>query len=215
MLPSGMTTRFLALTLASFALLFGSGCAKMKLTQTGFLPDYSQLKAAPDKEVSGVPDEVLFYEANGVDWSKYQSVLIEPVVYRPAEGAPELSAKQQAGLSEKFQHHFSKAYTKQGFTVVNKPGTDTIRVRAAYTDVNKSNVLINVVMVILAVPVDMGGISGEMELLDASTGEQLVAMTAHRDGTPFLLFECFTPFGHAKHGMKKWSRQLANISSDE
>ena len=55
----------------------------------------------------------------------------------------------------------------------------------------------------------MGGISGEMELQDGMSKETLVAMVAHRDGSPFLIFECLMPYGHAQHGMKKWSKILA------
>ena len=74
---------------------------------------------------------------------------------------------------------------------------------------NPSNVWVNIVGIILVVPPDMGGISGEMEVVDSASGERLAAMTATREGTPFLVLECFTKHGHAHHGVKKWARDLA------
>ena len=80
--------------------------------------------------------------------------------------------------------------------------------RAAITDLDRSIVWINIVGIIVAVPVDYGGIAGELEIVDAS-GERMIAMAAHRDGTMFLVIECFMKWGHARHGMKKWAKLLA------
>ena len=79
---------------------------------------------------------------------------------------------------------------------------------------NPSNVPINIIGVIVALPVDMGGVSGEVELQDGGSGQRLLAMTAHRDGSPLLIFECLTTYGHARHGMKKWSKLLAKITRE-
>ena len=120
------------------------------------------------------------------------------------------------------EEHLTQAFEKRlrnaledDFEIVGEPRPETLRIRAAITEADPSWVWLNIVGVILVVPPDMGGISAEVEVLDALTGERLIAMTARRDGTVFLLLECFSTWGHARHGMKKWSRILASILSEE
>ena len=101
------------------------------------------------------------------------------------------------------------------FEIIDEPRPGAARVRLAITDVNPSSVWVNVVGIVLVVPPDMGGVSGEMEIVDAETGERLVAMTATREGTPFLLIECFIRHGHACHGVKKWAGELSRLMRGE
>jgi hypothetical protein len=49
--------------------------------------------------------------------------------------------------------------------------------------------------------------------VDGSDRRRLLAMTATREGTAFLLLECFSRFGHAEHGMRKWARELVSSTS--
>ncbi len=201
-----MKTRLVA-TLAVAALT--SGCARLSMAETGFLADYSLLEPAPERTVAFVPDEVILYRAPGpriVD-----SLLIEPVEIRPAEDAKiELSDDDRERLVNAFGNYLERNLGKS-YPIVEEAGEHTAVVRAAITDVDPSSVLWNIVGIIVAVPVDMGGISGEVEIHHARTGDPLVMMKACRAGTPFLAVECFQRWGHAYHGMMKWSRELVDV----
>lgn len=186
-----------------------ASCANMRITNTGFLADHDQLAPDETKDVAWIPDEVRYFERPDADWARYTKVLIEPVVYRRTEVEPhtELTSAEVGSLTARF-HEILTDRLGDRFEVRDHADDETLVVRAAITDVDHSLVWLNVLGVILVVPPDMGGISGELEVLDGATRERLVAMAAHRDGTPFLLFECFSRFGHAKHGMKKWAKLL-------
>ena len=184
------------LLLVALAVL-STGCANMSQTRTGFLDDYESLERAKDREVWGVPDEILLHRTAALDEALanggIRAVVVDPVVYRPVADArytmsDESAAKLESWSTEKFQ-----AILAEDFEVLDEPAPGAARVRLAVTDVNPANVWVNIIGVILVVPPDMGGVSGELELVDAMTGERLAAMTATREGTPFLVLECFSP----------------------
>lgn len=87
-------------------------------------------------------------------------------------------------------------------------GPEVLRLRTVVTELNPQNGFVNVLALIIALPVDMGGISAEFELTESETNEVLFAMAARRDGTPFHILEAFSKYGHAGFGMKKWSELL-------
>jgi uncharacterized protein DUF3313 len=181
------------------------------MTETGFLDDYQSLRPAPEWQVPGVPDGVFLDLAVDFDRQDYHSILIDPVVFRQTDQVdfvPE--AAEQAELTAYFTQQL-RATLGADFKLVEEPLPGTLRVRAAITSVNPIGVWTNIFMVILLVPSDMGGISGEMEIVDAISGQRVAALTTCRDGTPFLILECFSRFGHARHGMEKWSVMLAEL----
>ena len=185
------------------------GCANMEMTRSGFLTDYEQLQPAPERGVRFVPDEVDYFEAPDAEWGRYSSVIVDPVEFRAGEDrAPDADEEARAAMAHKFTKLLRKTLGED-FTLTDEPGPDTLRVRAAVTDADCSNIWVNWAGLVLVVPPDMGGLSGELEVRDSETGERLLAMTATREGTVFLLLECFSTWGHARHGMKKWARGLA------
>ena len=204
--------RFLTTTcLATVLAAAGASCANTGMPRTGFLSNYEQLEAAPEHEVAFVPDDVDLFLSPKLAERRYRSAVIEPVVYRPADGVDhEPSAEAIVSLEEAF-HRKLRRTLHPDFEIVTEPRPDSLRVRAAIAEVDPANVWINVVTLVLLLPVDMGGIAAEIEVLDAGTGERLLAMTARRDGSPLLILESFTTYGYARHGMKKWSRLLLEL----
>ena len=187
-----------------------ASCANLSSPRTGFLDDYSTLERASEEEVWGVPDEIHLERAPDLA-GRFDAVIVDPVAYRAVEDpGHEPDADAIEGLRNDYRRILVDVLGEE-LEVVTVPGPRTARVRASIAEVNPSNIWINWLGVILVVPPDMGGISGELEVLDASTGERALAMTAVREGTPFLLFECFTKYGHARHGMKKWARGLRSM----
>ena len=195
-------------------LFLSTACADTQMGRTGFLDDYEALRPAPEHQVWGVPDEIDLWVHPQLAERSYDAVVIDDVVYRPYDGEVALDSDEIEHLTEGFKERLARELG-ESFEVIDAPRAGAVRVRAAMVDVNPSNFWINLVGVILLVPPDMGGISAEMEVVDSQSGERLVAMTATRDGTPFLLWEAFFTWGHARHGMYKWGVELREILDGE
>ena len=197
-----------ALLFALACSLFGSACANVPLTRTGFLGDYSELKPAPHLQVWGVPDTVHAFRSERLDRGEYDAVIIDASVWVPSDKDDfEPSEEKTAWLLDEFSQCLENGLSED-FEVVDTPRPGALRVKPAMTAVNPANVWINTLFLFLLVPVDMGGISGEIEVVDSVSGERLFAMTARREGNPFLFLETFTTYGQSRHGMYKWSLLL-------
>ena len=182
-----------------------ASCANLSMPRTGFLDDYDSLESSAEHRVWGVPDEVDIWIAEDLA-GKYDSVIVEPTVYELQDGAKhDPPAEKIASLTEFFDEELKRVLGRD-LDIVTTPGPRTARVRAAISEVHPVNIWLNIVGLIVLVPPDMGGIAGELEIVDATTGSRQLAMTAVREGTPFLVLECFTKYGHARHGMYKWAR---------
>lgn len=195
--------------------VLSASCANMGQTQTGFLGDYSGLQEAPEREAWGVPDDILLettpaFEAV-VSGAGVQAVMVDEVVYLPVEGAKYVASEASARALTEWSTNRMRQELGKRFEIVDEAGPGTVTVRMAITDLNPQNLWINIVGVIVAVPPDMGGISGELEVVDSVSGARLVAMTATREGTPFHILEAFTKHGHACHSVKKWGRDLGRL----
>ncbi len=201
--------------LSALCALFFASCANLSVPNTGFLDHRDQLTRNEDYEVWGVPDEVELYVAPSLDASKYDSVMIDETLYQPVANPQHEPAPEDI---EKLKLRFSKNLKEvlgEDFSVVDVPGPRTLRVRAAIAEVGCERVWVNIVTVILLMPFSMGGISGQIEIVDSMSGERLVAMAAHRDGTPFLVMECFARYDHAGWGMRKWAKLMRGILRGE
>jgi len=156
--------------------LFG-GCAagsRDDVDQSGFLVDYSQL--AP----GGGDRAALIYVDPIVDFKKYDSLMFDRV---SVWLSPEAETRDvDPAVLKKMSDYFRNALVdavKDGYTVVDQPGPNVIRVRAAITDVEPSD------PVAKAVSVDnigTGGAEAEMELLDSISSERLAAAIDIRAG---------------------------------
>jgi len=197
-------------TAAALAIsLFSGSCASLSMQKTGFLDDYDRLESVPEQTVAFIPDEIWLYrDANS---HSIDSLWIAPIEIRLAEDSEvELDDEDARDLKRAFENYL-KRNLGEGYEIVDSPRESTGIVRTAITDVDPSSVLANIVGIILVVPFDMGGISAELEITSASTGSSIVAMKACRGGTPFLVIECFQRWGHAYHGMHKWTLQLREL----
>ncbi len=198
----------------ALVLFCSAGCAGLAPTRTGFLDGYEDLVPAPEHEVGWVPDEVLLARPRAQGAPRPRPRLwIEPTLWRPADGAPELEAETAARLTAHFESCLRESLGRD-FELADGPGPDTLNVRTALTDVDPSSVFVNVVTVILLVPLDMGGAVAEIEVTDGGSGERVLALACAREGTPFLLIECFSRYGHARHAFAKWSELLAELLAE-
>lgn len=220
MLRLGLSAPRFPAALGSFALVpvlwLGASCANMPSTESGFLQGgYADLEPAPDRQVWGIPDEIRMTITpelrRRAEAREIRQVYVEPAVYRPLADARYRPEEGAARRLEGYATRKLKNALAEDFEIVDGPTSTSVTVRLALTDLMNSNVWINSVMTVLLVPVDMGGVSGELEVLDSATGERLAAWTATREGTLFLIFEAFNRHGHVRHGVKKWAKMTRSI----
>ncbi len=197
--------RFLACSALALAGLVFSGCANLKTTRSGFLSSYDKL--AP------VANDTKRLAYTGPQWpvAGFPRVLIEPTVTRfDAKDAAKLTAQEPAELAAFCDAALRKAFAMDR-TIVTATEAGTLRIRAAVTGVDTSSPALNVVTGVLLWPVDNGGVSVEFEALDAATGEQLAALVAYSEGTPWQVIGSFSRFGHAHSGIERWITELQKM----
>ncbi|MCP3849871.1 MAG: DUF3313 domain-containing protein [Gammaproteobacteria bacterium] len=125
--------KILSLILLSSLLL--TGCASNKVTEdkySGFLNDYSILKTAPKDK------ETLAYVTPGIDWKKYNSVMIDKVLIITPDGKSKTDGKLLVAIADKFEEIIKQKVGKK-FTVVDHAGEGTVRFQSAITSVFSSH----------------------------------------------------------------------------
>jgi len=94
-------------------------------------------------------------------------------------------------------------------TVVNEPGPNVLKIRSIITDIDTSNPALNTLTTVaLFLPLDMGGITIEVDFCDAITGERVAAMVDQKTGTPLQFKNGFSRFGHARGAFVQWAKEL-------
>lgn len=172
--------------------LFGCSAGGMKnVEKSGFLGDYSQLKAGGEDRAA------LTYFKPGVDFKPYTKLMFERVVVSldPAAVKREIDPAVLVEMTDYYQKSLIEA-VKGGYEVVDQPGPDVLWVRAAITDVKPSNPAANTLSSI--VPIGMvvsaaakattdanmgtGEAASEIEVLDSMSKERLAAAVDRRQG---------------------------------
>jgi hypothetical protein len=205
MISSKQATIFAFFAAVITVLLITAACGVgIRKEPGGFLGDYSQFK--PDPEYDGM----LTYEKPGTDWSRFTKLEIDPVLVfiKPGAKDRELDPEAQKMMADYFRNAVVKA-VEDLCPVVDRPGSDVLRIRAAITEVIPANVALNVLSgAALMIPVDMGGAAMEAEFLDSMTGERLGAVVHKRVGTPLDMVGGYTKWGHAKAAFDYWAQEL-------
>ena len=162
------------------ALLLG-GCAAggMKdVEESGFLVDYSQLTPGTDEGQAA-----LRYIKPDVDFKKYDAIMFDRVSIwlSPEAEVRDVDPVVFKQMSDYFHNALIEA-VEDSYGIVDQPGPNVMRVRAAITDVEPSN------PVAKSVSVDSmgtGGAEAEFEILDSMSSERLAAaVDSRRDGKP-------------------------------
>ena len=186
--------------------LLACGCAGSQATRNGFLSGYQGFK-----DVSAQKN-LLLREQAAVSWKDYRRVIIEPVEFAPGvAGREQISAAERESLTRCFGQALAGAF-KNDLEVVGAPGPQTLRIRSAITGVDASNPALNLVTTLaLFVPLDNGGVSLELEVLDSVTDQPVAAVIAWDRGSPLQFKESFHRFGHARRALRKKAGQVADV----
>lgn len=209
--------------LATVALFGLTACKTTKqargVTESGFLGDYSQLQKGKSGQAK------LIYIAPDVDWAKYTKMYIEPVeLWKGDEtNSPlgELSKDDQQMLVNFFYTALNNELQKS-YTIVDKPGPDTLVLRAAVTEAKKSRPVGNLLTTIVPIGralnmlktvafgkgIAVGDVQVEGELLDGVTNERLMAAVDRRVGTKALRTKFDGSWGDVKLAFEYWAERL-------
>jgi hypothetical protein len=146
---------------------------------SGFLKDYSNLKANPNLDGNALTFARTDAEKN---LHRYIAVVVDPVQVYLASDADESKLPEKArGAGARYFHRALSDAVASGFPVVDQPGPLVLRLRSAIIGVDVGG----------EVPaadkssdpddsidraVNIGKVGVEMELVDSETGEQIAAM---------------------------------------
>jgi hypothetical protein len=194
------------------------GAKSKKISQSGFLTDYSLLKEDPEGLVQWM------YFKDGVNFQAYDKIIMEHATFFFKEDAgykgiqtDELSELAQ-NLHEAFLGTLGRAYS---FT--NEPGPRTMRVRLAITDLVPgkpvSGTMTTIIPFGLAASfikkavtgshIGMGQVSGEAELVDSQTGEILAAAIDKKVGQKHKVGKTFTTWGQVEAIFNDWAENFS------
>ena len=180
-------------------------CGTGDVGRSGFLRDYAQLK--PDPQVDGA----LRYENPNKSLKQYDKFMIDPIAVQfatRAKGAAIDPAKLKE-LTDYFHGELVKGLSKN-YRVVKAPGRGVMRIRAAITDIEQTEPLLNTHPAMKLTGAGLGGASMEAEGLDSLTGERIGAIVESRTGDRLSLTSGLSRLGHAKQVMRYWVKRFVN-----
>lgn len=168
------TPLIMALAFAGLAM----GCAPtMKMESGGFLSDYSKLEK--------VNDNYSRWKAPG--WTKDSCVrlIVDPIQFDlDTTDKKEFSADDRREIREYAQKKFTAIIAKNR-EIVTQPGPGVCRVRLAFTDLEKSNALLNLYPMTRAAGAGRGGAAIQGELIDTESNKVVAMMTRRATGEFF------------------------------
>jgi hypothetical protein len=193
-----MIKKYHNITLHSLILVLGliivaTSCARVQRSKsveaTGFLKDYSQLKA-------GEKDQALMIYVNpDAHFAKYTKVMIDKVEIWQTEDSKELEPKDARQLSAALYRALEEQL-KEDYTVVRRAGEGVLRFRVAITEARRSKVPFDVITTYLpqglviswgkelttGTHAFVGKAAVEFVILDSATNERIVAGVDARGG---------------------------------
>ncbi len=182
-----------------------TGCQAHKAAHSGFLGDYSKLRASPEVE------DALYYQDPAKSLKDYDKFMIDPVLVHFASNAKgtALDPAKLKKLTDYAYDEAAKALSER-YTVVNAPGPGVLRLRAAITDIKKTKPAMNIHPATKLSGLGLGGASMEAEALDSQTGERVFAVVDTRQGDRLAIGAGLSQLGHAKQVIKHWIERFVD-----
>lgn len=162
-----------------------------KATASGFLGDYSQLQKGAEGEA------LLIYRNPEADFSSYRSIMLDPVrIYASEDSKLAGVPREQLQSLANYLDAAIREQLKSDYAFVTSPGEDTLHLRVAITEAKGSRMALDTLSNVLppaialsalkqlatGVPTGVGSAAIEAELLDARSGQRLMAAVDERVG---------------------------------
>ena len=182
----------------------------------GFLSDYTNLKTNPNFEntLSYVKQD----EVKNIH--KYIAIIVDPVeIYVATNADPsKMPDRGRTALAEYFQNAIVRS-VGDAFPTVQQPGPLVLRLRTALIGVDVGPTMAadpNASPEALARVVDIGKVGVEMEMVDATTGEQIAAAVDRQDlGSGAIVgsanFSREPKFAAASEALDGWAARLRDF----
>ena len=182
-----------------------TGCASLRTTESGFLSDYSELKVVEEK-----PNCKIFVSET-FDLSLYGQADVAAIDFSIPEA--KLKRLNEADVAK---------FTDEAHTILEEvfgelvereavSNAKSLKIRASITDVDTVNVGVNAIASVVAVPIDNGGVSVELEISDSESGRLLLALSGYETGKIQQVGGFFSKLGHARSGLRKIAENVVGI----
>ena len=186
-------------------MLVQCGCESGGPVRTGFLTDYSRLRAESDTSLRYINEQAL---------GAYSGFIVDEVKVHFFTGASAIEAKSEGKITEQelkdltnyFHSAIVKAISDSGCKVVHRAGPGVARIRVALTDIKETGAL-NVLPQASLLGAGVGGVAMEAEVVDSVTGKQVGAVVESRKGGR-VPFSNLGDWGTAKGVMDDWAKRL-------
>ena len=193
------------MVVAVVVMLAQCGCGPGAATKTGYLSDYSRLRATSSSSLRYVNERAL---------AKYSDFMVDTVDVYFHSGAKGIKEQSKGHLTQEdiddlanYMHTvLVNAVNASGRNVVYHHGPGVARIRAALTDINKSNAT-SFLPVAKMTGVGLGGASLEAEIVDSKTGEQIAGVIEAQLGSR-IPFSGLDKWDAAKQAMDDWGKRL-------
>jgi len=180
--------------------------------------DYSILKRTKGDKAQ------LLYVNYKTDWNQYNKIYIEPITVWQTAGSPLADVdKEEVDNLATFFYNALRDELAKDYTVVNAPGPNTLKIRLALTEAEKSVVALDIVSTVVPVGLGVsyakdlatgthafvGKMAAEMEMRDAQTDELVAAAVAARVGEKLVFDkEQLGKWGDVKDASLQWAQRL-------
>jgi hypothetical protein len=189
-----------------------------RVSPSGFLGDYSQLKPGEGEEA------LMVYVKPQVDFSRYDRVMIDPVIILADEGGI-LSRVSREDLQRLANYLDATLRTQMraDYAIVDKAGPGVLRLRVAITEAKGSKVIMDVASSLMPIGLALselkniatgshsavGSVGIECEGLDSESGTRLFAAADARVGRKFTgQFDKFDKWRTSKDAFDFWAQRL-------
>ena len=183
----------------------------------------------PSRFSSGAPDStrvLLRYVDSTAQWSKYNSVMIQPVTFW-ADDDSKISPKEQHDLTNFFYQTLEKQFAAK-YTVVADPAPGVMRVQVAIDDADSATPVLRTISMVIPQARALatlkflatgtypfvGSVQAEAKITDSMTGVVLVAGVDRRVGGGALRTAAQWQLGDAENAIGAWSKQMADRLSE-
>lgn len=198
------------------------GCASTyqarKVEPSGFLGDYSQLKAGQEGESR------LMYIDPKVNFKNYTKVMLEPVrVYAVKDSALGKMPKEDLQRLVNYLDATLREHLKTDYAIVTEPGPDVMKIRTALSDARGAKVALDTFSTLMPIGLAVsevknlatgshtavGSVGVECEAVDSVSNQRLFAAVDARVGRKFTgKFDKFKKWRTAEDAFDYWAERL-------
>ena len=185
--------------LLTLFLVAAFGCAKThqarRVETSGFLRDYSKFREGEEDEA------LLIYRNPNADFTKYDKVLVERVtVWRPVDSDLSEVPEEDFRRLASYRHTAMVKSLRDDYEIVKTPGPGVLRLRVAIVEAAESWVVLDTFSTVIpqfhlisagrrlatGTHAFVGAAGVEGEIVDAVTGERLLAGVDRRVGSKVI-----------------------------